>query len=223
MERGRILQISKLLKEWGVSAIPLFEIEERLQVKRKEFLHILSLLQQLGALQYKIIPWNPEEENRLVQVARSVGLGVTRSKREEQYHINEQGVSIRFKKKVLDDLLKHPEKISSSLLAEEQYCSAPTFDEKRSVIIFEDKKCEIPISTHQFYFCKVLFSKPLGSFVEEQDISVAIDRFKEEGKTARRAYDAMRAVNKRVHECFGIKTLFERQRNRFRVRNELFR
>ena len=62
--------------------------------------------------------------------------------------------------------------------------------------------CPIPISTNQYFLCKLLFKEKFGTPVTETDIVDMADWAKD---TKRSVYDAMRAVNERIEQYFGIK------------------
>ena len=76
------------------------------------------------------------------------------------------------------------------------------FDEKTGFITMgSHKPCPIVINSHHYFVCKLLFREKFGTRVTETDILDQIDYAKE---SKRRIYDAMRAVNKKIKEKFGI-------------------
>ena len=80
------------------------------------------------------------------------------------------------------------------------------FDEKNGKIIYGKKECLIPINTNQYYVCKVVFSKPPGTKITEEDIFEELDRSKSTEKY-RTIYDACRIINMKVEESIGIPKL----------------
>lgn len=76
------------------------------------------------------------------------------------------------------------------------------FDEMTGLISMgTHKPCPIEINSHHYFVCKLLFREKFGTRVAEIDILDQID-FANESK--RRVYDAMRGVNKKIKEHFGI-------------------
>lgn len=76
------------------------------------------------------------------------------------------------------------------------------FDEKTGFITMGGHKpCPIVVNSHHYFVCKLLFRENFGTRVTETDILDQIDYAKE---SKRRVYDAMRAVNKKIKEHFGI-------------------
>ena len=65
--------------------------------------------------------------------------------------------------------------------------------------------CPIPISTNQYFLCKLLFKEKFGTPVTETDIVDMIDWAKD---TKRGVYDAMNAVNKKIKADLGIDKFF---------------
>ncbi len=81
------------------------------------------------------------------------------------------------------------------------------FDEKTGLISMgTHKPCPIEINSHHYFVCKLLFRKKFGTRVAEIDILDEIDFAKE---SKRRIYDAMRAVNKKIKEYFGIERFIQ--------------
>lgn len=76
------------------------------------------------------------------------------------------------------------------------------FDEQTGLISMgSHKPCPVEINSHHYFVCKLLFREKFGTRVAEIDILDQID-FANESK--RRVYDAMRGVNKKIKEHFGI-------------------
>ena len=76
------------------------------------------------------------------------------------------------------------------------------FDEMTGLISMgTHKPCPIEINSHHYFVCKLLFREKFGTRVAEMDILDEIDFAKE---SKRRIYDAMRGVNKKIKEHFGI-------------------
>jgi hypothetical protein len=76
------------------------------------------------------------------------------------------------------------------------------FDEKTGIINMGGKTCPIPINTNQYFICKALFVVPFGTLVKEIDILDDMDLAKDYRDTV---YDAMREINRKLKQNFGIK------------------
>ena len=97
------------------------------------------------------------------------------------------------------------------------------FDKNSSQIVFGEKICDIPKNTHQYFLCKKMFDEPFGTRVKEIDILALIDWDKYTDSTKRVVYDAMRAVNKRIDNKFGLKNFFEWRNNHVWINEKLFK
>ena len=86
----------------------------------------------------------------------------------------------------------------------------PSFDENKSMIIWNKEECPIPLKTNQYFLCKKMFSIPFGERVKEIDILDLIDWGKD---TKRSVYDAMLAVNKNIKNHFDIEKFFKWSNN----------
>ena len=96
--------------------------------------------------------------------------------------------------------------------------SPPIFDSSKGKIIWRGEECEIPPATNQFYFCEKMFSVPFGTRVKEIEL-FDLEGWKQD--TQRSAYDAMRLLNKRVKESFGVKSFFEWRSNQAWINEKL--
>lgn len=84
------------------------------------------------------------------------------------------------------------------------------FDENSGKILLNDKECQIPLKTNQYFLCKLLFNKPFGKRVEEQEI---IDSRNWKEDTSRSIYDAVRLVNQKIKKALEILDFFEWKKN----------
>lgn len=83
------------------------------------------------------------------------------------------------------------------------------FDENTGKICFNNKECQIPFKTNQYYLCKKLFSIPKNR-IDEIDIMDS-DLWKE--NTNRSVYDAVRLVNAKIKDNLEIEDLLKWQKN----------
>lgn len=87
---------------------------------------------------------------------------------------------------------------------------SPFFDEVKSEIVWGKERCPIEPNTNHFYFCKIMFSRPLGSQVPYDEI------FQQEGWTSeqddeRSVRDAMYGINGKIKEYFGKVKFFSKK------------
>lgn len=231
MKREDITLIAKFLmhKKSNATTFPFYEFEQELGIKKEILIRSLSILKKLAGTDYEIIPWNPseEEQNDWTSFRKAAGIIKPKTKEQTEHHINEEGVLFKkINRKILSNIIKSPDKITDASLEEEKYYELPTFDEKRSVIMFGDKECPIPPGRNLFYFCKEIFSHPVGEFVEDREIRTAIDMIKGINKKEsgeRSVYDAMLGVNKIVEKCFDIAQMMEFEGGRIRIKREIFK
>ena len=107
-------------------------------------------------------------------------------------------------------LYREKEEISQAQPKPAERAQEMSFNEKTGEIIWGDRKCQVLINTNQFFLCQKMFSLPFGERVKEIDILDMIDWFKD---SKRSVYDAMRAINEKVHKEFGIKQLMSWRNN----------
>ena len=93
-----------------------------------------------------------------------------------------------------------------------------SFDENRGVVKYENKECEIPIKTNQYFLCLKMFQESLGKRVREIDILDLEDWDKD---SKRSVYDAMRAVNEKAKTALKIDKLFEWRNNHIWISEKL--
>jgi hypothetical protein len=93
------------------------------------------------------------------------------------------------------------------------------FIEEKSLIIYGNRKCLIPINTNQYYICKLVFNNPIGTKITAEDIFEVLDRnkFMEKDRTI---YDTCRSINKKVEESIGIKKLLINRSSLVWIREE---
>ncbi len=96
----------------------------------------------------------------------------------------------------------------------------PVFTEATSKIVWGGKECEIPPNTNQYIFCEKMFDIQLGNLVSYLDIknSGEWDDTSENG-----VYDAMRAVNKKIENAFGVKNFFLWKKNYIQANTKLLK
>jgi hypothetical protein len=99
--------------------------------------------------------------------------------------------------------------------------SVPSFKKEESKIYIGTMCVQIPIGTIMFHFCKTIFDVPIGNFVSEETLLDEIERAGTKENT-RTVYDAMNRVNRIVRAKIGIKKMFEREKNNFRIIKEIF-
>jgi len=95
----------------------------------------------------------------------------------------------------------------------------PCFNLQSGEIELGNKKCEIPISSNQYYLCKAIFDKPLGDWTKETDV---VSNFFRDVDSRRGFYDAMRLVNTKVKADIGIEKMLEFKAAAVRIRKEIF-
>jgi tetratricopeptide (TPR) repeat protein len=93
------------------------------------------------------------------------------------------------------------------------------FDPGSSRITYGEKFCQIPINTYEYYLCKIIFEKSLGSKTQEEEILEVLDRAKLEEKR-RTIYDTCIRVNKKVEESLGLKKILINKASMVWVRDE---
>lgn len=81
-----------------------------------------------------------------------------------------------------------------------------SFDPRKSRIIYGGKFCDIPINTYEYYLCKIIFDKPLGGKIPEDDLLEILDSVKLE-RTNRVIYDTHLRINKKVEKNIGLKRI----------------
>ncbi len=96
------------------------------------------------------------------------------------------------------------------------------FDTEKSRIFYGNKFCEIPISTYEYYLCKAIFSKPLGTKIPEEEIFEVLDRAKLEERS-RTIYDTCLRINKKVESSLGLKKILINRGAMIWIRDEFIK
>lgn len=91
------------------------------------------------------------------------------------------------------------------------------FNERTSDLLLSSMKCPIPLHTNQYFLCKKMFGEPFETRVKEIEILDLIDWDKD---SKRSVYDAMRAVNQKTKEAFGVE-IFDWRNNHIWIK-EIF-
>jgi hypothetical protein len=95
----------------------------------------------------------------------------------------------------------------------------PSYDPIANEIILGETRLSIPPSSNQAVLCKALFSLPLGSWLNENDVIADFYR----GKRKQRSfYDAIRALNEKTKEAFGLERMLEYLGSKVRIRPQIF-
>lgn len=76
-----------------------------------------------------------------------------------------------------------------------------TFSDEKGVVYSRGKELEIPKNTNLYFLCKKLFSVKAGVQIQEQEIIDMADWAKD---SKRSVYDAVRSVNTKIKESFGV-------------------
>ncbi len=96
------------------------------------------------------------------------------------------------------------------------------FDTEKSRIFYGNKFCEIPISTYEYYLCKAIFSKPLGTKISEEEIFEVLDRAKLVERS-RTIYDTCLRINKKVESSIGLKKILINRGAMIWIRDEFIK
>jgi len=209
-----ILLLAKVIQELKWQVFTFKEAEGRFKIEAEDCLHALKVLRQVGALNFKIIPWNSEDPDGIEKFLR-------KHKEHSLIPAPEKGVMFtKIDRNILKKVINSPTLLDQAIKKVGLYHTKPSFDEKLGKIFFKDKSCNIPPG-NQFALCKVVFKQPFGTLIPENDIAFQIDlaHCKE---TKRTVYDAMLAVNKRIKRDFGISKFMEWRESHVKVQKELF-
>lgn len=96
------------------------------------------------------------------------------------------------------------------------------FDIKENKIKSTDQELTIPIGTIEYFLCKLLFEKPFGEKIQENEIIRSVDMEKYQEEAPRSVYDATRRLNKKIEEKFNIKELIRYKESNVWIRKEVF-
>lgn len=84
-----------------------------------------------------------------------------------------------------------------------------SFNKKESMLVLDDTEIAIPFATNQYYLCESLFSNPKKRFETDE----LLEKFGETDFTnARKVYDAMITVNKKVEPFLHAKLIIARDK-----------
>jgi len=206
-----ILLLAKYFEKYGCGTYSFSWFKENLKIKPDACMYALQFLEKSLIIHIEFMPW-------IKTNWKEVELNAFLEKETNQKHFETKGMVIKIKnKEKLFKIIKDP-LFLDSLLNKIKFYPEPYFDKKKSIIFFLNKQCKIPPG-NQFMLCKIIFNSPLGEWIEENDLAIAMDP-PDTIKSNRFIYDTMIAINRKVKKCFGIEKLIDWDKSKLRIKEK---